>query len=57
MCTGIANTNITYDSEFFERVVLNNFDKPDNLLKLISKSLSYSDKFVLFSNSPEVMRS
>ena len=55
--TGIANTNITYDSEFFERVVLNNFDKPDKLLKLLRNSLSYSDQFVLFANSPEVMRS
>ena len=55
--TGIANTNITYNSEFFERVVLNNFDKPDKLLKLLSNSLSYSDQFVLFANSPEVMRS
>ena len=55
--SGIANTNITYDSEFFERVVLNNFDKPDKLLKLLSNSLSYSDQFVLFANSPEVMRS
>ena len=29
----------------------------DKLLKLLSNSLSYSDQFVLFANSPEVMRS
>ena len=32
-------------------------NKPDKLLKLLSNSLSYSDQFVLFANSPEVMRS
>ena len=55
--TGIVNTNISYNNEFFEKVIVNNFDKPNKLLKLLNNSTSYSDQFVLFANSPEVMRS
>ncbi len=52
----IANPNINYNNEFFDKVIISNFDKPEKFLKLMSSANSYSDRFVVFANSPNVMR-
>jgi uncharacterized protein (DUF1800 family) len=52
----ITNPNVNYDQEYFENVILKNFDHPDNLLKLMKESTFYADRFAVFANSPEVMR-
>lgn len=52
----ISNSSVNYSQEYFENVILNNFDHPENLLKLIKEPTFYSDRFVIFANSPEVMR-
>tara|TARA_B100000925_G_scaffold170716_1_gene128583 strand:+ start:220 stop:1677 length:1458 start_codon:yes stop_codon:yes gene_type:complete len=52
----ITNPNVNYDQEYFENVIIKNFDHPDKLLKLMKESTFYADRFAVFANSPEVMR-
>jgi len=52
----ISNPNVNYSQEYFEKVILKNFDHPENLMKLMKERTFYSDRFVIFANSPEVMR-
>ena len=52
----ISNPNFNYNNEFFEKVIISNFDKPDKFLKLMNSTKFYSDRFVVFANYPEVMR-
>ena len=52
----ITNPNVNYDQDYFENVILKNFDHPENLLKLMKESTFYADRFAVFANSPEVMR-
>ncbi len=54
--TDITNQNLNYNKEFFENVIISNFDKPDNFLKLMKSTKFYSDRFVVFANFPEMMR-
>ena len=53
----MSNSKLIYDNDFFENVIISNFDEPSNLLNLMKTPTTYSDRFVLFANSPEVMRS
>ena len=52
----ISNSSVNYSQEYFEKVILKNFDHPENLMKLMKERTFYSDRFVIFANSPEVMR-
>ena len=54
--TDIANPNLNYDNDFFEKVIISNFDKPEKFLKLMDSAKFYSDRFVVFANYPEMMR-
>ena len=53
----MSNSKLIYDNEFFEKVIISNFDEPSKLLNLMQTPTTYSDRFVIFANSPEVMRS
>ena len=53
----MSNSKLIYDNEFFENVIISNFDEPSKLLNLMKNPTTYSDRFVIFANSPEVMRS
>ena len=54
--TDIVNPNLNYDNDFFEKVIISNFDKPEKFLKLMDSAKFYSDRFVVFANYPEMMR-
>ena len=53
----MSNSKLIYDNEFFENVIISNFDEPSKLLNLMKNPTTYSDRFVIFANSPAVMRS
>ena len=44
------------NDEFYEKVVMNNFDNPDKLLKLLKQNEKTIDKHILLFNLPEVLR-
>ena len=47
-----ANKN----DEFYEKVVINNFDKPDEIFKHLNKIEKTIDKHIMLFNLPEVIR-
>ena len=44
------------NDEFFEKVVTNNFDNPDKILKIVAKAKSNEEKHMILFNLPEVLR-
>ena len=42
--------------EFFEKVVTNNFDNPEKIMKILNKNEKTIDKHILLFNLPEVLR-
>ena len=45
-----------YDNDFFENIIFKNFDKPEKTLELINRAKALQNKFVIFANSPEVLK-
>ena len=46
----------TYDDEFFENIIYKNFDNPENALKTVFSANSTQNRFVMFANMPEVLK-
>ena len=46
----------TYDDEFFESIIYKNFDNPENALKTVFSANSTQNRFVMFANMPEVLK-
>ena len=44
------------NDEFLEKVVINNFDNPEKILKVLNKNEKTIDKHILLFNLPEVLR-
>ena len=44
------------DDNIHEKIVRNNFDNPDKILKILSKALSNEEKHMILFNLPEVLR-
>ena len=44
------------NDEFFEKVVANNFDNPEKIMKILNKNEKTIDKHILLFNLPEVLR-
>ncbi|WP_435115853.1 DUF1800 family protein [Candidatus Pelagibacter bacterium nBUS_49] len=44
------------NDEFFEKVVTNNFDNPEKIMKILNKNKKTIDKHILLFNLPEVLR-
>tara|TARA_B100000131_G_C18116393_1_gene611444 strand:- start:977 stop:2419 length:1443 start_codon:yes stop_codon:yes gene_type:complete len=44
------------NNEFFEKVVTNNFDNPDKIIKLLNQNDKPIDRHILLFNLPEVLR-
>ena len=44
------------NDEFFEKVVTNNFDNPEKIMKILNKNEKTIDKHILLFNLPEVLR-
>ena len=44
------------NNEFYEKVVSNNFDNPDKIMKLLNQNDKPIDKHILLFNLPEVLR-
>jgi len=44
------------NNEFYEKVVSNNFDNPDQIMKLLNQNDKPIDKHILLFNLPEVLR-
>tara|TARA_B100000787_G_scaffold48691_1_gene35021 strand:- start:1631 stop:3094 length:1464 start_codon:yes stop_codon:yes gene_type:complete len=45
-----------YDNNFFENIIYKNFDNPRKTLELVNKANSTQNKFVIFANSPEMLK-
>ena len=52
----ITDPNVNYNQDYFVNVIEKNFDHPENLLKLIKETKFSADRFAVFANSPEMMR-
>jgi uncharacterized protein (DUF1800 family) len=50
------NSKDQIDDNIHEKIVRNNFDNPDKILKIISKALSNEEKHMILFNLPEVLR-
>jgi hypothetical protein len=44
------------NNEFFEKIVTNNFDNPEKIMKILNKNEKTIDKHILLFNLPEVLR-
>jgi len=44
------------NNEFYEKVVNNNFDNPENIMKILNKNQKPIDKHILLFNLPQVLR-
>ena len=44
------------DNTIHEKIIQQNFDNPDKILKIVSKAKSNRDKHVILFNLPEVLR-
>jgi len=50
------NSKDQIDDTIHEKIVRNNFDNPDKILKIISKALSNEERHMILFNLPEVLR-
>jgi hypothetical protein len=46
----------TYDDEFFENIIYKNFSNPESALKTVFSANSTQNRFVMFANMPEVLK-
>jgi hypothetical protein len=47
---------IKVDQYIHEKIIYNNFDNPDKILKILSKAKSNEEKHMILFNLPEVLR-
>jgi uncharacterized protein (DUF1800 family) len=50
------NSKDKYDLTLHERIVKNNFDNPDRILKILSKAKNEEEKHMILFNLPEVLK-
>ena len=47
---------IQLDENIHEKIIRNNFDNPDKILKIVSKAKTNEEKHILLFNLPEVLK-
>ena len=50
------NVNDQISDDIHEKIVRNNFDNPDKILKILSKAKTNEEKHILLFNLPEVLK-
>ncbi len=50
------NTQDMLDDNIHEKIIRNNFDNPDKILKIVSKAKTNEEKHILLFNLPEVLK-
>ena len=50
------NTTDQLDENLHEKIIRNNFDNPDKILKLVSRAKSPEEKHIILFNLPEVLK-
>ena len=50
------STQDMLDDNIHEKIIRNNFDNPDKILKIVSKAKTNEEKQILLLNLPEVLK-
>jgi hypothetical protein len=50
------NVKDQIDENIHEKIILNNFDNPDKILKIVSKAKTNEEKHIILFNLPEVLK-
>ena len=52
----MPNVKDQIDENIHEKIILNNFDNPDKILKIVSKAKTNEEKHIILFNLPEVLK-